>query len=97
MVGVGWAHEGNIYTFTKAKLWDFLSSHSCYFVIFKTILLHAYVKCICIVKKAKYQTAPSKAVVGVDIGLCMKSEREHKHHKTSFRITKRYNSNRNGL
>ena len=74
----GWsAHEGTIYTFTKALLGkNCLSSHSCHFVknyFFWTKLLHAYVLCVCIVYvqcvyivQAKYQIVPSKAVLGVD-------------------------------
>ena len=45
-----------------------LSSNSCHFVknyFFQTKLLHAYVQYVYIVA-AKYQIAPSKAVVGVD-------------------------------
>ena len=45
-----------------------LSSNSCHFVknyFFRTKLLHAYVQCV-FIEYAKYQIAPSKAVVGVD-------------------------------
>ena len=52
----------------KAILWEnCLSSHSCNFVIF--LLLNQTHACICSKRLhciAKYQTAPSKAVVGVD-------------------------------
>ena len=55
---------------TKALLGEnCLSSHSCHFVkdyFFQTKLLHAYVQCVYFVL-AKYQIAPSKAVVGVDL------------------------------
>ena len=64
------AHEGTIYAYTNALLGkNCLSSHSCHFgkkyVFFWTKLLHAYVQCVYVVS-AKYQIAPSKAVVGVD-------------------------------
>ena len=63
------AHEGTIYAYTKALLGEnCLSSNSCHFVknyFFQTKLLHAYVQYVYIVA-AKYQIAPSKAVVGVD-------------------------------
>ena len=67
--GRSWlAHEGTLYAYTKALLGkNCLSSHSCHVVknhFFWTKLLHAYVQCVYIVK-AKYQIAPSKAVVGV--------------------------------
>ena len=68
--GRSWsAHEGNIYAYTNTLVGkNCLSSHSCHFVknyFFWTKLLHAYVQCAYIVS-AKYQIAPSKAVVGVD-------------------------------
>ena len=63
------AHEGTIYAYTKALLGEnCLSSNICHFVknyFFQTKLLHAYVQYVYIVA-AKYQIAPSKAVVGVD-------------------------------
>ena len=63
------AQEGTIYAYTKALLGkNCLCFNSCHFVkiyFFQTKLLHAYVQCIYIVA-AKYQIAPSKAVVGVD-------------------------------
>ena len=61
------AHEGTINAYTNTLLGKIcLSSHCCHFVIFFwTKLLHAYIQCVYIVK-AKYQIAPSKAVVGVD-------------------------------
>ena len=63
------AHEGTINAYTKALLGkNCLSSYSCHFVknyFFQTKLLYAYVQCVYIVA-TKYQTAPSKAVVGVD-------------------------------
>ena len=60
-----------VYAYTKAiknhrKIC--LSSHSCHFVnnnFLSTILLHAYVQYVFIMY-TRYQTAPSKAVVGVD-------------------------------
>ena len=62
-------HEGTIYAYTKALLGEnCLSSNSCHFVknyFFQTKLLHAYVQYVYFVT-AKYQIAPSKAVVGVD-------------------------------
>ena len=68
--GRSWsAHEGTIYAYTNTLVGEnCLSSHSCHFVkncFFWTKLLHAYVQCANIVS-AKYQIAPSKAVVGVD-------------------------------
>ena len=58
-----------------------LSSHSCHFVknIFPNQILHAYVQCVYIVQ-AKYQIAPSKAVVGVDRP--MKALSMHTSHST---------------
>ena len=61
----GLAHEGTI-CLVKGNC---LSSNSCHFVknyFFQTKLLHAYVQYVYIVA-AKYQIAPSKAVVGVDL------------------------------
>ena len=63
------AHEGTIYVYTKALLGEnCLSSNICHFVknyFFQTKLLGAYVQYVYIVV-AKYEIAPSKAVVGVD-------------------------------
>ena len=68
--GRSWlASEGTIYAYTKALLGEnWLGSNSCHFVknyFFPTKLLHAYVQYVFIVG-AKYQIAPTKAVVGVD-------------------------------
>ena len=63
------AHEGTINAYTKALLGEnCLSSNSCHLVrnyYFQIKLLHAYVQCV-FIEVAKYQLAPSKAVVVVD-------------------------------
>ena len=62
------AHEGTIYTYTKALLEEtcqVLTAVIFQKYFFQTKLLHAYVQYVYIVA-AKYQIAPSKAVVGVD-------------------------------
>ena len=77
--GRSWsAHEGTIHAYKKAIQGNnCLSSHSCHLFknyFFQTKLLHAYVQCVYIVL-AKYQIAPSKAVVGV--GRPMKAQSMH--------------------
>ena len=70
VVGVD-RHKGTVYAYKKAiknhrKIC--LSSNSCQFVnnnFLSTILLRAYVQYVYIMY-TRYQTAPSKAVVGVD-------------------------------
>ena len=68
---------------TKATLVkNCLSSHSCHFVknyFFRTKLLNAYVQCVYI-NEAKYQVAPSKAVVGVDRPIKAPSKHIQKHY-----------------
>ena len=64
--GRSWsAHEGTIDVYTKALLGKNFLIILSKIIFFLIKLLHAYVQCVYIVQ-AKYQMAPSNAVVGVD-------------------------------